>query len=186
MEQHRLKKDKKRLRGEKEEKKEIKKKGKEENEKKEKNNKEVKEVKEEKEVGKDSIVIERKNIFISRSNLIDIIGTGWVCSTHLDAYAYMRYIQEDTVDVLPRDIASCPLRVVEGLPTQDNSNDCGIFVMKYMKASVVEGPVDWKSHKTWEKDMSRIRAELVAFFARFFSLPCLKKMDLNFNCPEKT
>ncbi|KAK8949634.1 hypothetical protein KSP39_PZI005345 [Platanthera zijinensis] len=37
----------------------------------------------------DSIVIERGNIFISRSSLTDILGTGWVCSSHLDAYAYV-------------------------------------------------------------------------------------------------
>ncbi|KAK8931309.1 hypothetical protein KSP39_PZI016737 [Platanthera zijinensis] len=95
----------------------------------------------------DSIVIERGNIFISRSSLTDILGTGWVCFSHLDTYAYvlnslkekdennminflfvssnhaMRYLQEDTGDVLPKDIALWPLRIVEGLPTQDTDND---------------------------------------------------------------
>ncbi|KAK8947437.1 hypothetical protein KSP39_PZI006595 [Platanthera zijinensis] len=61
----------------------------------------------------------------------------------------MRYLQEDTGDVLPSDIALWPLRVVEGVPTQDNGNDCGIFVMKYMAVSLVEGPVDWSSQKDW-------------------------------------
>ncbi|KAK8956138.1 hypothetical protein KSP40_PGU005861 [Platanthera guangdongensis] len=72
------------------------------------------------------------------------------------------------------------LRVVEGLPTQDTGNDCGIFVMKYMEASVVEGPVDCKSHQTWGKDMPRIRAELVASFCRIFQSSLLKENGFNF------
>ncbi|KAK8950934.1 hypothetical protein KSP39_PZI003228 [Platanthera zijinensis] len=32
--------------------------------------------------------------------------------------------------------------------------------MKYMAASVVEGPVDWSSHKAWGMDMPMIRAEM--------------------------
>ncbi|KAK8969817.1 hypothetical protein KSP40_PGU021288 [Platanthera guangdongensis] len=31
---------------------------------------------------------------------------------------------------------------IEGLPTQDNGNDCGIFVMKYMEASLGKDQVD--------------------------------------------
>ncbi|KAK8928481.1 hypothetical protein KSP39_PZI017915 [Platanthera zijinensis] len=93
---------------------------------------------------------------------------------------HMRYLQEDTGDVLPIDIALWPLRIVEGLPTQDNDNDCGIFVMKYMAASVVEGPVDWSSHKVWGKDMLMIRAEMVASFCQIFQSSLLTKHGFNF------
>ncbi|KAK8966126.1 hypothetical protein KSP40_PGU008195 [Platanthera guangdongensis] len=122
-----------------------------------------------------------------RSYIIQITYN-FICADYLDAqymitptsYVQMRYLQEDTNDVLLKDIALWPLRVVEGLPTQDTDNDCGIFVMKYMEASVVEGPVDWKSNQTWGKDMPRIRAELVASFCRIFQSSLLKENGFNF------
>ncbi|KAK8963862.1 hypothetical protein KSP40_PGU000638 [Platanthera guangdongensis] len=122
-----------------------------------------------------------------RSCIIQI-NYNFICADYLDtkymitptSFVQMRYLQEDATDVLPKDIALWPLRVVEGLPTQDTGNDCGIFVMKYMEASVVEGPVDWRSHQTWGKDMPRIQAELVASFCHIFQSTLLKENRFNF------
>ncbi|KAK8955185.1 hypothetical protein KSP40_PGU007896 [Platanthera guangdongensis] len=213
---------------------------------------------------RDSIIIERGNIYISRSSLLDILGTGWVCSSHIDAYAYVlnshkekegnnmisflfvssnhayfkrcgkishrlvdhithdsfrvadaimipchvashwvllvgnlkgrywdfydslpnpmhrtslreniRFLHEDRSEVLPGDIIDWPIHVIEGLPTQDNDNDCGIFVMKYMEASLGKDQVDWKRHSSWPKEMPRIRAEIVAALLQTFQASLL-------------
>ncbi|KAK8933382.1 putative ubiquitin-like-specific protease 1B [Platanthera zijinensis] len=213
---------------------------------------------------RDSIVIERGNIFISRVSLLDILGTEWVCSSHIDAYAYVlnslierdgnnmlrflfvssnhayykrcgkisrrlvdhithdsfggaeaimipchvashwvllvgnlkgkywdfydslpnpmhrsslqeniRFLHEDRAEVLPGDIIDWPIHTVEGLPTQDNGNDCGIFVMKYMEASLGKDRVDWTRHTSWVKEMPRIRAEIVATLLQTFQTSLL-------------
>ncbi|KAK8951296.1 putative ubiquitin-like-specific protease 1B [Platanthera zijinensis] len=72
----------------------------------------------------------------------------------------IRFLHGDRAEVLPGDIIDWPIHTVEGLPTQDNGNDCGIFVMKYMEASLGKDRVDWTRHTSWAKEMPRIRAEI--------------------------
>ncbi|KAK8942395.1 putative ubiquitin-like-specific protease 1B [Platanthera zijinensis] len=72
----------------------------------------------------------------------------------------IRFLHEDRAEVLPGDIIDWPIHTVEGLPTQDNGNDCDIFVMKYMEASLGKDRVDWTRHTSWAKEMPRIRAEI--------------------------
>ncbi|KAK8945299.1 hypothetical protein KSP40_PGU009516 [Platanthera guangdongensis] len=85
----------------------------------------------------------------------------------------IRFLQEDRSEVLPGDIIDWPIHVIEGLPTQDNGNDCGIFVMKYMEASLGKDQVDWKRHSSWPKEMPRIRAEIVAALLQTFQASLL-------------
>ncbi|KAK8950332.1 hypothetical protein KSP40_PGU000036 [Platanthera guangdongensis] len=85
----------------------------------------------------------------------------------------IRFLQEDRSEVLPGDIIDWPIHVIKGLPTQDNDNDCGIFVMKYMEASLSKDQVDWKRHSSWPKEMPRIRAEIVAALLQTFQASLL-------------
>ncbi|KAK8969974.1 putative ubiquitin-like-specific protease 1B [Platanthera guangdongensis] len=85
----------------------------------------------------------------------------------------IRFLQEDRSEVLPGDIIDWPIHVIEGLPTQDNGNDCGIFVMKYLEASLGRDQVDWKRHSSWTKEMSRIRAEIVTALLQTFQASLL-------------
>ncbi|KAK8955101.1 hypothetical protein KSP39_PZI002492 [Platanthera zijinensis] len=56
---------------------------------------------------------------------------------------------------------------------EDNGNDCGIFVMKYMEASLGKDRVDWTRHTSWAKEMPRIRAEIVATLLQTFQTSLL-------------
>lgn len=90
----------------------------------------------------------------------------------------IKFLHEDRPEVLPGDISYWPIHIVEGIPAQDNGNDCGIFVMKFMQASLVKEQVDWESNKSWPKYMHRFRAEIVVELFQTFHNSLLKEHGL--------
>ncbi|KAK8925761.1 putative ubiquitin-like-specific protease 1B [Platanthera zijinensis] len=59
----------------------------------------------------------------------------------------LNYLKEDKADVLTWDIASWPIENIENAPTQKNSFDCGVFVMRYMETVLKRSEIDWVEHK---------------------------------------
>ncbi|KAK8947930.1 Ubiquitin-like-specific protease ESD4 [Platanthera guangdongensis] len=66
-------------------------------------------------------------------------------------------------------ITHWPINDVDDLPQQDNGNDCGVFVMKFMEAVLSTKTVAWKELKNWCEEMPTFRAEITANIFRAFS-----------------
>ncbi|KAK8930795.1 Ubiquitin-like-specific protease ESD4 [Platanthera zijinensis] len=62
-----------------------------------------------------------------------------------------------------------PINDVDDLPQQDNGDDCGVFVMKYMEAVMSSKTVVWKETIDWCKEMPKFRAQITANIFRAFS-----------------
>ncbi|PKU61156.1 hypothetical protein MA16_Dca028368 [Dendrobium catenatum] len=48
---------------------------------------------------------------------------------------------------------------IKGIPKQQNSFDCGMYVCKYMERISLEGNTDWTDSTNWQQDMPKYRAE---------------------------
>ncbi|KAK8954054.1 putative ubiquitin-like-specific protease 1B [Platanthera zijinensis] len=78
-------------------------------------------------------------------------------------------LYEDASDSLPANIMNWPINDVDDLPQQDNGDDCGVFVMKYMEAVMSSKTVAWKETIDWCKEMPKFRAQITANIFRAFS-----------------
>ncbi|KAK8966014.1 putative ubiquitin-like-specific protease 1B [Platanthera guangdongensis] len=88
-----------------------------------------------------------------RSNLPDLVKT----------------LYEEVSEALPADIIMWPINEVPNLPQQDNGDDCGVFVMKFMKEALSAETISWQEKKNWCKEMPQFHAEITADILRAFS-----------------
>ncbi|KAK8926396.1 hypothetical protein KSP39_PZI018995 [Platanthera zijinensis] len=61
-----------------------------------------------------------------------------------------------------------PTTMVNVAPTQNNVDDCGVFVMKYMEKIASREVICWSKHKDWQIQMSAFRAQIACDLIRCF------------------
>ncbi|KAI0488649.1 hypothetical protein KFK09_028488 [Dendrobium nobile] len=68
-------------------------------------------------------------------------------------------LYSDTTGAFDSDIRKWKLSTIKGIPKQQNSFDCGMYVCKYMERIILEGNTDWTDSTDWQQDMPKYRAE---------------------------
>ncbi|KAH0456341.1 hypothetical protein IEQ34_014248 [Dendrobium chrysotoxum] len=74
-----------------------------------------------------------------RAILPDVVGTEW----YLTVPRCLTYVLSEE-DYFGGDIRNWPLSIATRIPTQTNGFDCGIFVCKYMEATILPRDVKWE------------------------------------------
>ncbi|KAK8941131.1 hypothetical protein KSP39_PZI010305 [Platanthera zijinensis] len=140
------------------------------------------------------LIFESGNISMSRGDVDDLLGQGWVMDNHLNAYSVvigakrrrtpqkirsflyvspnheLKALQDDVPEAFPEGFVNWPVADAVGVPCQDNSWDCGVFIVKFMEVISSMETVSWADQKNWQEDMPRFRAEIVAeIFKTFLS-----------------
>ncbi|KAK8936850.1 hypothetical protein KSP39_PZI012536 [Platanthera zijinensis] len=82
---------------------------------------------------------------------------------------YLKALQDDVPEAFPEGFVNWPVADAVGVPCQDNSWDCGVFVVKFMEVISSTETVSWADQKNWQEDMPRFRAEIVAEIFKTFS-----------------
>ncbi|KAK8954225.1 Ubiquitin-like-specific protease 1A [Platanthera zijinensis] len=83
--------------------------------------------------------------------------------------ANLKALQDDVPEAFPEGFVNWPVADAVGVPCQDNSWDCGVFVVKFMEVISSTETVSWADQKNWQEDMPRFRAEIVAEIFKTFS-----------------
>ncbi|KAK8949229.1 hypothetical protein KSP39_PZI005542 [Platanthera zijinensis] len=144
-------------------------------------------------VDRSMLIFESGNISMSRGDVDDLLGQGWVMDNHLNAYSVvigakrrrtpqkirsflyvspnheLKALQDDVPEAFPEGFVNWPVADAVGVPCQDNSWDCGVFVVKFMEVISSTETVSWADQKNWQEDMPRFRAEIVAEIFKTFS-----------------
>ncbi|KAH0462277.1 hypothetical protein IEQ34_009852 [Dendrobium chrysotoxum] len=69
------------------------------------------------------------------------------------------HLYEDTTTSFDTDIRGWWIRKIKQALTQKNSVDYGMYVCKYMEASIQSEAVVWPDVKDWQENMAKFRAE---------------------------
>jgi len=77
---------------------------------------------------------------------------------------------EDCSDSFSADIRKWPVMRVDDVPQQVDQ-DCGVFVIKFMKILYSKQVVDWKRWKDMHKKIAKYRAKYAADILRAFGVP---------------
>ncbi|PKU63964.1 Putative ubiquitin-like-specific protease 1B [Dendrobium catenatum] len=72
----------------------------------------------------------------------------------------INHLHEETQGCFQTDIRSWKVQEVEGVLTQTNSYDCGMFVCKYMENVIQPNSVRWELLMDLQAEMPKFRAEL--------------------------
>ncbi|KAK8923990.1 Ubiquitin-like-specific protease 1A [Platanthera zijinensis] len=83
--------------------------------------------------------------------------------------ANLKALQDDVPEAFPEGFVNWPVADAVGVPCQDNSWDCGVFVVKFMEVISSTETISWADQKNWQADMPRFRAEIVAEIFKTFS-----------------
>ncbi|KAK8938233.1 hypothetical protein KSP40_PGU013181 [Platanthera guangdongensis] len=75
---------------------------------------------------------------------------------------------QDISKSLPTWLHSWDIKTVGEAPTQESGNDCGIFVLKYMKVIGITKSISWSSFKSWQKNAAKFRAEIAVEMIELF------------------
>ncbi|KAH0469690.1 hypothetical protein IEQ34_001248 [Dendrobium chrysotoxum] len=73
----------------------------------------------------------------------------------------INHLCEKTLDCFEGDIQNCSLNVVNGIPTQTNGFNYGMFIYKYMEAAMLPHAIKWEELIHWQDEMPKFRAEFV-------------------------
>lgn len=87
----------------------------------------------------------------------------------------INFFEEDLSEVLPINMHGWPLIYVEDIPMQDTPNDCGVFVLLYMKTLVGKTKIDWGKLKVWSKHIEKLRAEFAIDLINTFHRKVMSK-----------
>ncbi|KAK8962803.1 hypothetical protein KSP40_PGU008715 [Platanthera guangdongensis] len=58
--------------------------------------------------------------------------------------------------------------MVNAAPTQNNADDCGVFVIKYMETITSRELICWSRHTDWHLQMPKFRAQIACDLIRCF------------------
>ncbi|KAI0499943.1 hypothetical protein KFK09_018151 [Dendrobium nobile] len=124
------------------------------------------------------------NIQIFRSQIDELLTNQYLDDNHIDAFAsllaeknklrpglyqpfiyvsslhWINHLQEETQGCFQTDIRTWKILEAEGVPTQTNGYDCGMFVCKYMENVIQTNSVKWDLLMNWQAEMPKFRAEL--------------------------
>ncbi|KAK8957533.1 putative ubiquitin-like-specific protease 1B [Platanthera zijinensis] len=90
----------------------------------------------------------------------------------------LKALVDDVSTTFPEGFAKWTLEDDISLPKQDNTWDCGVFLIKYMKAvSSSTISISWGDHQKWQDDIPRFRAEIVADICKKFSSAILERIS---------
>ncbi|KAK8967715.1 putative ubiquitin-like-specific protease 1B [Platanthera guangdongensis] len=81
----------------------------------------------------------------------------------------LKALVDDVSTTFSEGFAKWLLEDVVGLPKQDNTWDCGVFLMKYMEVVSSTTRISWGDHQKWQDDMPRFRAEIATDICKTFS-----------------
>ncbi|KAK8918698.1 hypothetical protein KSP39_PZI021809 [Platanthera zijinensis] len=136
------------------------------------------------------IIFRHENLQMFRSDLDALLWTGWLSDLHLDAYSValsmqntkfperfksflyispthtLKFVLEDIGESLPARVHEWPIIPVEGIPAQEGGDDCGVFVLMFMKTIVSRKKCSWR--KRWQRKMSLFRAEIAVEMLQSF------------------
>lgn len=77
-------------------------------------------------------------------------------------------LQKATVKKVHAGFSKWSIIYCTGIPQQDNSVDCGVFVMKYMEHIAKPGDISWTSCTDWHTKMPMYRAQICAEIFKYF------------------
>ncbi|KAI0520210.1 hypothetical protein KFK09_007681 [Dendrobium nobile] len=72
----------------------------------------------------------------------------------------INHLHEETQGSFHTDIRSWKVQEAEGIPTQTNGYDCGMFICKYMETVIQPNSVKWELLLDLQAEMPKFRAEL--------------------------
>ncbi|KAK8945416.1 hypothetical protein KSP40_PGU011215 [Platanthera guangdongensis] len=95
---------------------------------------------------------------------------------HSGVRANLKALQENALHAFPEGFIDWPVVDARKSPQQNNSYDCGVFVIKYMEVVTSFEVITWQDHQGWQADMARFRAEIAAQICQTFARHIADKM----------
>ncbi|KAK8943431.1 hypothetical protein KSP40_PGU003217 [Platanthera guangdongensis] len=77
-------------------------------------------------------------------------------------------LYESRRDALPDGMDDWPITMANAAPTQNNADDCGVFVMKYMERIASREVICWSKHKNWQIQIPAFRDQIACDLIRCF------------------
>ncbi|KAK8963525.1 hypothetical protein KSP40_PGU004628 [Platanthera guangdongensis] len=81
----------------------------------------------------------------------------------------VKLLNEEETKALPSGIEDWPIVEVAALPQQENEDDCGVFVLKFMEVVLSNEPISWNECSSWPAEMAKFRAKIAADLLATFS-----------------
>ncbi|KAK8951211.1 hypothetical protein KSP39_PZI004036 [Platanthera zijinensis] len=72
----------------------------------------------------------------------------------------LKFLHEDVGESLPATVHEWLIIPVEGIPTQEGGDDCGVFVHMFMKMSVSRKKSSWQKTQNWQKKCRNFELKL--------------------------
>ncbi|KAK8969393.1 hypothetical protein KSP40_PGU003934 [Platanthera guangdongensis] len=66
----------------------------------------------------------------------------------------LKFVHEDIGRSLPARVHEWSIIPVEGIPAQESGDDCGLFVLMFMKTTVSRKKCSWRKTQSWKKNAS--------------------------------
>ncbi|KAK8918488.1 Ubiquitin-like-specific protease ESD4 [Platanthera zijinensis] len=124
----------------------------------------------------------------------DLLSTGYIGDCHVDAYAkileirrekdeslcrpylyvsanlWIRVLQKSMSKMMDYNFNKWDLTLAKNVPTQINSYDCGVYVIKYMEHILKPGVTNWNDCEDWAEKMPLFRAEIAYEIFKTFTV----------------